>query len=377
LLDALLVVLLVELLDVLLIALLVTLLAVAVGSLLKIDESDRVVGVPVVCATSGAEDVDEWADVVVEVATPVDGADEVAATDDVERVVELPKSPNILLLLDVEIAELVLKAELEVVVAPVFVVVVVVVELLHPNMPVGFGATDVTAVDADALLVEDPIAADSVEDDEVEEVEAGVVVVVVVQVEVEVVVAVVGDDDDDDDGNDDGDDNTAAEDVVEADVLELERLGFTEDSVEELVREVRLEVFDPSELEVLLVLVLLLVLLLVFATEDAAVVEDVAEDPNKNGRLGEALDVDDFDDDVEVDDVVLTVLVLVVVLVPVVFEVDVDKRTFDDSAWLRLEVSLSRMPDKLSALSSPEALGSSETCMMALRILATSLPISS
>ncbi|KAJ2510340.1 hypothetical protein H4217_007921 [Coemansia sp. RSA 1939] len=209
---------------VLLIALLVTLLAVAVGSLLKIDESDRVVGVPVVCATSGAEDVDEWADVVVEVATPVDGADEVAATDDVERVVELPKSPNILLLLDVEIAELVLKAELEVVVAPVFVVVVVVVELLHPNMPVGFGATDVTAVDADALLVEDPIAADSVEDDEVEEVEAGVVVVVVVQVEVEVVVAVVGDDDDDDDGNDDGDDNTAAEDVVEADVLELERL---------------------------------------------------------------------------------------------------------------------------------------------------------
>ncbi|KAJ2506654.1 hypothetical protein GGI11_006594, partial [Coemansia sp. RSA 2049] len=127
-----------------------------------------------VCATSGAEDVDEWADVVVEVATPVDGADEVAATDDVERVVELPKSPNILLLLDVEIAELVLKAELEVVVAPVFVVVVVVVELLHPNMPVGFGATDVTAVDADALLVEDPIAADSVEDDEVEEVEAGV-----------------------------------------------------------------------------------------------------------------------------------------------------------------------------------------------------------
>ncbi|KAJ2592641.1 hypothetical protein EV177_008695 [Coemansia sp. RSA 1804] len=113
--------------------------------------------------------------------------------------------------------------------------------------------------------------------------------------------------------------------------------GFTEDSVEELVREVRLEVFDPSELEVLLVLVLLLVLLLVFATEDAAVVEDVAEDPNKNGRLGEALDVDDFDDDVEVDDVVLTVLVLVVVLVPVVFEVDVDKRTFDDSAWLRLE----------------------------------------
>ncbi|KAJ2586414.1 hypothetical protein EV177_009770, partial [Coemansia sp. RSA 1804] len=174
-LDALLVVLLFELLDVLLTALLVTLLAVAVGSLLEIDKSDRVVEVPVVCATSGAEDVDEWADVVVEVATPVDGADEVAATDDVERVVELPKSPNILLPLDVEIAELVLKAELEVVVAPVFVVVVVVVELLHPNMPVGLGATDVTAVDADALLVEDPIAADSVEDDEVEEVEVEVV----------------------------------------------------------------------------------------------------------------------------------------------------------------------------------------------------------